>query len=291
MKLCRFGDDRLGWVQDGTVRDVTSALDSLPAVRWPLPMADPLWGNLDALRLPIEAAAMQAPPQPLATVRLLSPVPRPGKIVAVRRNRGSLSAAHPDVFLKAASAVAGPGEGVTLNRPDRDSECECELAAIIGRRTSRVGPADALTQLAGYCIALDLALTGEEDRGLRKSPDSFCVLGPWLTTADALADPTGLEIELATSAGVHQLGRASEQPFSLAQIVSYISSFLTLHPGDVILAGSPSGAVKISDSDWLDCSIAPLGRMRVAVKSARSNATSSANSRNITATLSPGSRT
>jgi len=291
MKLCRYGDDRLGLVQDGTVRDVTSALDSLPVLRWPLPAADPLWANLAALRQPIEAAAGQALPQALAAVRLLSPVPRPGKIIAVRRNRGSPGAAHPDVFLKAASAVAGPGEGITLNRPDRGSECECELAAVIGQRTRQVSPADALAQVAGYCIALDLALTGEEDRGLRKSPDSFCVLGPWLTTTDEVADPAELEITLATSSGTRQGGYASEQPFSLAQIVSYVSSFLTLHPGDVILTGAPSGAVTVNDGDWLDCSIAPLGRMRVAVKSARTSATSSANSRNITATLSPGSRT
>lgn len=259
MKLCRFGDDRLGWVQDGTVRDVTSALDSLPAVRWPLPMADPLWANLDALRLPIEAAAKQAPPQPLATVRLLSPVPRPGKIVAVRRNRAA--APFPDLFLKAGSSIAGQADGIRLPGLERICECEIELAAVIGRTTSRIDPGQALAQLAGVCIALDVALVGEEDRSLRKSPDSFCILGPWVTTCDELPSIANLDIALTINGQMRLTGRMADLYFPLAALIAHASRFFTLHPGDVLLTGSPGAAVNIAGGDRLEATITSLGSM------------------------------
>ncbi len=268
MKLCHYQGDRLGWVDEGTIRDVTSALDLLPARRWPLPSADPLWGRLDALRVPLQAAAGRAAPAPIDSITLLSPVPRPGKIVAVRRNHGPAVSSRPEAFLKAASSVVGPGEGITLRRPDRACECEIEVAAVIGRRAARVTAAQALGYVAGYCIALDLAIRGDEDRGLRKSQDSFCVLGPWVTTADEIPDPGELQAELAISGVVRQQGRCSDQPFSLAQVVSYASGFLTLQPGDVILTGAPSSAVPVHDGDMLDCSIERLGRMQVLVSSA-----------------------
>lgn len=265
MKLCHYRPGRLGWVDDGTVRDVTAVLELLPELRWPLPDGDPLWARLDVLREPLQSSAGLSAPMPIDSVKLLAPVSRPGKILAVRRNYGPAGSSYPDVFLKAPSAVVGPGEGITLRHPDRACECEIEVAVVVGRRAARLSVAQALECVAGYCIALDLAIRGEEDRGLRKSPDSFCVLGPWVTTTDEIRDPGELRVELSISGVVSQHGRCSDQPFSLAQIVAYVSGFLTLQPGDVILAGALSGAVPVHDGDVLGCSVERLGRMQVSV--------------------------
>lgn len=258
MRLCRFDDDRLGWVNGSRVHDVSRVLERLPPFRWPLPAFDPLIAALDELRAPLAAEAGRAAPAPLDSVILRSPVPRPGKIVAVRRNRGESRSPAPHLFLKAPSSVAGPGDGIRLPPLDRKVECELELALVIGV----VHPRPAI---AGYCLALDLAVAGQEDRGLRKSADTFCVLGPWLTTVDESPDPVTLAIELELDGELRQHGRIADQPFPPAQVIGHVSRFVTLQPGDVILGGCPAPAIEIGPGDRLRARVRGVAEMHVNV--------------------------
>lgn len=258
MRLCLFDDDRLGWVANGAVRDVSRVLEQLPGVRWPLPSFDPLIAALDELRTPLAAAAERAEPIPLARVLLRAPVPRPGKIVAVRRNRGGAAGPVPELFLKAPSSVAGPGDGIRLPPLDRRVECELELALVIG--AGHPQPA-----IAGFCLALDLAISGDEDRGLRKSADTFCILGPWLTTADDAPDPASLTLELEVAGQLRLQGRVADQPFTPPQVVAYASRFVSLRPGDVILAGCPAPSIGVGPGESLRARAGGLGEMRVRV--------------------------
>src|SRR3982750_575578 len=199
MKICRFNDNRLGLVADGGVRDVTGALAKLPSATYPFPRHDVFIAQLDSLRPEIEKLAKAAKAVPLASVKLLSPVANPGKIIAAPVNyKKHLEEALADkgihhgnlvqeihkagMFLKATSAVVGAGEGVKLVHLDRRNDHEVELALIIGKTAKNVKSAQAMDCIAGYCIGLDMTIRGPEERSLRKSPDSYCVLGPWLVT-------------------------------------------------------------------------------------------------------------
>src|SRR5207237_9234996 len=171
MKLCRFGEGRLGLVDDGQIRDVTAALDVLPAYRYPLPAFDPLIANLDKVMSRVESIAPSASPMPVSSVTLLSPVANPGKIVCAPVNyQKHLDAARDDaalhhnvsmtmapiqtagLCLKATSALVGPGQGIALRKIDRRNDHEVELAVIIGRQANNVSAADGYKYVAGYAI-------------------------------------------------------------------------------------------------------------------------------------------
>src|SRR5688500_17075622 len=174
MRLCRFDDGRLGVVEGGNVRDVTAALEVLPAYRYPLPGHDVLVAHLDEVLARARAIVAQSPSIPLSAVRLLSPVANPGKIVAAPVNynkhldevRGDAALHHNNpghtltihnagVFLKASSSLVGPGEGVVVRREDRRTDHEVELAFVIGRTASRVSATEAMQYVAGYAVGLD----------------------------------------------------------------------------------------------------------------------------------------
>jgi 2-keto-4-pentenoate hydratase/2-oxohepta-3-ene-1,7-dioic acid hydratase in catechol pathway len=283
MRLCRFGNGRLGVVDGGQVRDVTAALDRLPSYRYPLPGFDVLIAHLDALRPAIEAIARQSPPLPLAGVTLLSPVANPGKLIGAPVNyQQHLDEVleNPDLhhgnqvpviqraglFLKATSSLVGAGAGVTLRKRDRRTDHEVELAFVIGKPASRVARAEALDYVAGYCIGLDISIRGPEERSLRKSPDTYSVLGPWLVTADEIPDPGALGLRLSVNGDVRQESRTSDLILGVAELIEYTSSFYTLHPGDVIFTGTPAGVGPIQPGDILTACIEQIGTMQVEVR-------------------------
>jgi 2-keto-4-pentenoate hydratase/2-oxohepta-3-ene-1,7-dioic acid hydratase in catechol pathway len=283
MQLCRFNDNRLGLVEAPNVKDVTSALDALPSVRYPLPDHDPLIANLPKLRDAISAAAKTAKSLPLADCALLSPVANPGKIVAAPVNyKKHLDEARADpeihhqnqvaeiqrvgLFLKAPSSLIGPSQGITIRHPDRRTDHEIELAAIIGTRADRVTREQALSHIAGYCIGFDITVRGPEERSLRKSIDSYSVLGPWLTMADSVSDPSNLDLLLKVNGEMRQKANTRDLIIGIADLIVFASSFYTLMPGDVLLTGTPEGVGPIVPGDVLDASITALGEMRVKVR-------------------------
>lgn len=287
MRLCRFDENRLGVVEGAQVRDVTSALDVLPAARYPFPRHDLLIEHLPAVVERARALMPSAPVLPLEGLRLLSPVANPGKIVAAPVNYQkhlaevqSDSALHQNtpghtltihkagVFLKATSSLAGAGEGVLLRRLDRRTDHEVELVFVIGRTASRVSRADALQYVAGYTIGLDISIRGSEDRSLRKSADTYSVLGPWLVTADEVADPGSLDLELSVNGERRQSSNTRHMILGVAELIEMASAFYTLHPGDVIFTGTPEGVSPIEPGDEIVASIQGIGSMRVSVRAA-----------------------
>jgi 2-keto-4-pentenoate hydratase/2-oxohepta-3-ene-1,7-dioic acid hydratase in catechol pathway len=285
MRLCRFGNGRLGVVDGDAVRDVTAALDTLPSYRHPLPCHDVLIENLHELTFRIQEVAAAAPPVPLADVTLLSPIANPGKLIAAPVNyqrhleeaRGNAELHHGNqvaaiqragLFLKATSSLTGAGEGIALRKLDRRNDHEVELAVVIGKRTNNVARADAIDHVAGYCIGLDISIRGPEDRSLRKSPDSYGVLGPWLVTADEVPNPGALELSLSVNGQVRQRSNTSDLILGVGELIEYASSFYTLYPGDVIFTGTPDGVGPIQPGDIITASIEKIGTMQVNVRAA-----------------------
>jgi 2-keto-4-pentenoate hydratase/2-oxohepta-3-ene-1,7-dioic acid hydratase in catechol pathway len=291
MRLCRFGEDRLGVVEGSNVKDVTAALDALPAYRYPLPRHDVLMANLPKVTARIKAIAKDAPSIPLASVKLLSPVANPGKLIAApvnyqkhldevkgdvqihANNPGhTLTIQSAGVFLKATSSLVGPGEGVAIRMTDRRTDHEVELAVVIGREGSRISTANALEHVAGYSIGLDITIRGSEDRSFRKSPDGFSVLGPWLVTADEIPEPGSLDLEIAVNGEQRQKSNTKYLILGVPELIELASSFYTLYPGDVIYTGTPEGVSPIEPGDEVVATIERIGTMRVAVRAPEGSA-------------------
>jgi len=283
MRLCRFAADKLGLIEGDRVKDVSAALDALPAARYPLPRHDLLIAHLSELRAPIAAAAADAKSMPLSDCALLSPIANPGKIIAAPVNyKKHLEEARADpaihhqnqvaeiqrvgLFLKATSAVVGPSEGIAIRHRDRRTDHEIELAAVIGRQADRVSRAQALDHVAGYCIGLDITVRGPEERSLRKSIDSYAVLGPALVTSDEIADPAALDLKLTVNGELRQQANTRDLIIDIADLIVFASSFYTLMPGDVLLTGTPEGVGPIKPGDLIEASIAEIGTMQVKVR-------------------------
>jgi 2-keto-4-pentenoate hydratase/2-oxohepta-3-ene-1,7-dioic acid hydratase in catechol pathway len=260
-------------VEGTIVRDVSTVLERLPAIRWPAPPGDALIAHLDSLRPLLESVRAVAPSLDLARVRLRSPVACPGKVLAVRDNyaidadRADVPLRPaPELFLKAASSVAGPGDGIELGVPGRRVDHEVELAVVIGRRVERGSSPTAPEVVAGYCIGIDVTLRGPEDRGLRKSLDGYTLLGPWLVTVDEVRDPRGLEIELAVGSDVRQRGNTAQMRHSVDALLAAAAAYMTLQPGDVIMTGTPRGVGPLAAGDAVHCAIERIGAMSVDVR-------------------------
>ena len=287
MRLCRFGDDRLGVVEGATVRDVTRALEVLPSYRYPLPAHDPLIANLGAVLTRARSLPPGAPTLPLEDVPLLSPVANPGKLVAAPVNYqkhldevksdSEIHAGNPKhtitiqsagLFLKATSSLVGAGEGVAISKPERRTDHEVELALVIGQEVRNVPRDDALAYVAGYCIGLDITIRGSEDRSFRKSVDTYSVLGPWLVTADEIPDPGSLDLRLTVNGEVRQQSNTRHLILGVAELIELASSFYTLYPGDVIFTGTPEGVGPIEPGDIVVADIDTIGTMQVQVRAA-----------------------
>jgi 2-keto-4-pentenoate hydratase/2-oxohepta-3-ene-1,7-dioic acid hydratase in catechol pathway len=283
MRICRFNDNRLGLVMDDGIHDVSNVLAAIPASGYPLPTHDLLIANLATLRPLMEQAAKGMPAIKVDSVKLLSPVANPGKIIAAPVNytkhleevladkgihHGKLidEIQRAGLFLKATSSLVGAGAGVDLVHTDRRNDHEVELAVVIGKTAKNVNLADALSHVAGYSIGLDITIRGPEDRSFRKSPDSYCVLGPWLVTADELPDPSHLDLSIKVNGEVRQQSNTSDLILNVQQLIVWASSFYTLHPGDVIITGTPQGVGPIKAGDVMDAHIQSIGAMRVAVR-------------------------
>ena len=188
-----------------------------------------------------------------AEVRLGPPVCRPSKIVCVglnyrdhARESGMPVPPEPVIFFKSTTAIVGPNDDVVIPKGSTKTDWEVELAVVIGRRASYVGEADALLHVAGYLLhndyserAFQLERSGQWVKG--KSCDSFAPLGPFLATRDEIADEHAMDLWLTVNGVVKQRGSTRDLVFGVPALVSYISQFMTLLPGDVISTGTPAG--------------------------------------------------
>lgn len=283
MQLCRFNDNRLGLVEGDRVKDVTAALDILPASRYPLPTYDLMIANLPAVRAEVEKLAKNAKTIALADCALLSPVANPGKIVAAPVNyKKHLEEAQTDpelhhqnkiaeiqrvgLFLKATSSLIGASQDIVIRHPDRRTDHEIELVAIIGTKAGRVKREDAMKHIAGYCIGLDITVRGPEERSLRKSIDTYSVMGPYMVTADSVKDPNNLGFELTVNGETRQKANTGDLIIGIADLIVFASAYYTLMPGDLLMTGTPEGVGPIAAGDVIDARIDQLGAMQVKVR-------------------------
>lgn len=282
MKICRFAGDRLGLVRDGCVDDISEFLGTLPLHAWTPPIGDAVYGRLDALRSWLETNPVK-PGVPLASVQLDAPVPRPGKIIGAPVNyHAHLAEAEADralhqgrrvhridevgLFLKATSALAGPGHCIALAHPDRRIDHEVEVVVVIGQTGSRVSVASAPSLIGGYCLGLDLTLRGKEDRSMRKSGDGYAILGPWVTTPDEVTSADAIPFALLANGELRQSATTSMLIRSVPELISWASHFYTLHPGDLLFTGTPRGVAALQPGDRLEVQSPVLGTFTVNVQ-------------------------
>lgn len=185
--------------------------------------------------------------------RFGSPVARPSKIVCVglnyadhARETGAATPSEPVLFMKATTALVGPFDEVMLPKDSQKTDWEVELAVVIGKKASYVTEANALDYVAGYCLHNDLSerefqleRNGTWDKG--KGCDTFAPLGPWLVTKDEVTNIDNLPLWLKVNGQIMQQGNTANFIFKIPFLVSYISRFMTLLPGDIISTGTPAG--------------------------------------------------
>jgi 2-keto-4-pentenoate hydratase/2-oxohepta-3-ene-1,7-dioic acid hydratase in catechol pathway len=282
MKICRFGEGRLGVVDGTDVIDVSAALDLIPAATYPYPAGDALIGNLETMMPRIVELAAVGERLAVSDVAFLAPVANPSKIIgapsnyerhiaeagrdkAISAGRKRSTIAEAGLFLKANTSLVGVSEGVTLRFPERRTDHELELAAIIGQTCTNVAEADALDVVAGYAIGLDMVVRGPEERSLRKSIDSYSVLGPWMVTADEIADPDNLDMWLKVNGEDRQSTNTSDMIFNVARQIAVMSSFYTLYAGDILMTGTPEGVGQVVAGDVMEMWCEGIGESRVPV--------------------------
>ncbi|MET7644366.1 fumarylacetoacetate hydrolase family protein [Streptomyces sp. NPDC005426] len=275
MRLALFNKGRLGLVDGDDIVDVTERLTG-PGTP----------GPAGALHHYIETTAREGaaridlsglPRIPLAEAALEAPLPRPGKIVGAPVNyldhkaemEYTTSIADLGVFLKANSSVIGPGQDILLPYSDKRTDQEGELGVVIGRTAGHVDAADALDHVFGYTCVLDITVRSGEDRSTRKSFDTFTPIGPWIVTADEIADPDSLDLRCDVGGDTRQRTNTADLIFGVRELIAYTSSVMTLHPGDVIATGTPAGVGPLSHGDRIVLDIERVGRLEVGVDGVR----------------------
>jgi len=192
--------------------------------------------------------------RPLAAVRLLAPVPRPGKILGVGRNYGAHAAEgglaaqeKPRIFVKLSTSVIGTGAPIPKPRSVAKLDYETELAVVIGKRARGVAERHALAHVAGYTILNDVSArelqfdVSPPQTSFAKSMDGFCPMGPCLATPNEVADVAAIKLRGWVNGELVQDGSTADLIFPVPVLIAYLSSYLTLEPGDVIATGTPAG--------------------------------------------------
>lgn len=267
MKLCRYGprgSEKPGAVDaDGRIRDLSGLVDDIT----PATLAK------------ARAADIASLPVVEGSPRYGVPVKGIGKIVAIGLNYEDHAKesnlpipTEPVMFMKALSALTGPNDEVMLPKDSTHSDWEVELGVIIGKTARYVEEADALDHVAGYVLANDVSERfNQKQRGSQwskgKGHDTFCPVGPWLVTPDEVGDPQDLAMSLDVNGERMQTGNTKTMIFTVRQIIAYLSQYVTLFPGDLIITGTPPGvgegkkpdAIYLKAGDEMTLSIAKLG--------------------------------
>jgi len=246
MKLLRFGAagaEKPGLLDpDGVIRDLSAVIEDFN----PDTISDAIFTKIAALD-PKNLPAVSGNP------RIGACVAKPGKFICIGLNYSDHAAeagmqvpTEPIIFFKATSAVCGPNDDVEIPRGSEKSDWEVELGIVIGKQAKYVTEAEALGHVAGYCVvndvserAFQLEHAGQWVKG--KSHDTFGPIGPWLVTRDEVADPQNLRLWLELNGERVQNGSTATMVYGVAHLISYLSKFMTLHPGDIITTGTPPG--------------------------------------------------
>ena len=278
MKLMRYGAkgaEKPGLIDaNGAVRDLSGVLSDITGAT--------LGKDSLATLAALDIASLPVVDYP---GRIAPPWKGVGKFLCVGLNYADHAAEsgmavppEPVLFMKATSAIIGANDAVVMPQDSKKSDWEVELGVVIGTTARYVSEADALSHVAGYCVVNDLSEReyqlergGQWDKG--KGCDTFGPIGPWLVTADEVADPQNLGLWLEVNGKRVQDGNTKTMVFGVANLVSYISRFMTLYPGDIISTGTPPGvgmgqkpsAVYLKPGDTMRLGIEGLGEQRQTV--------------------------
>ena len=246
MKLLRYGEsgqERPAALDaNGQIRDLSDIIEDLAGDAL-LPESFDRLRQLDLSRLPLVNGKLRLGPC----------VGQVGKFICIGLNYADHAAesgvavpSEPVVFMKATSAICGPEDDIMIPRGSEKTDWEVELGVVIGKLAKYVSEADALSHVAGYCVvndvserAFQLEGTGQWVKG--KSADTFGPVGPWLVTADEIPDPQSINMWLEVDGHRFQQGSTKTMVFGVAYLISYLSRFMSLHPGDIISTGTPPG--------------------------------------------------
>ncbi|NRA19241.1 MAG: fumarylacetoacetate hydrolase family protein [Oceanospirillaceae bacterium] len=257
MKLVRYGvagSEKPGLIDaNGTLRDLSAHVTDISA-------ADISPASLQR----IAAIDPTSLPQVSGDPRLGPCVAGTGKFICIGLNysdhaeeTGMQVPSEPVIFMKATSAIIGPNDDVIIPRGSQKSDWEVELGVVIGKKAKYIDEADALDYVAGYCVINDLSerafqteRQGQWTKG--KSCDTFGPTGPWLVTTDEISDPANLNMWLKVNGETMQNGSTKTMVYGVAHIISYLSQFMSLQPGDIISTGTPPGVgMGMNPQCWL----------------------------------------
>lgn len=291
MKICHYNDNQAGVVEGDKVYNFGDGLIKAGLARQGytmLEIVDALANHSAALQIAKEAPR-NATALPLGSVKLLAPITNPGSLWAAAANyrahqaemitrmgsegrqNKSKDELMAEFFLKTTSSIIGPGDTIILPKISKLVDFECELCAVIGKRARKVGESQALDYVFGYTICWDISQRDpwgkgmQNTRNIRKGFDTFTALGPWIVTRDEIDEPQNLSIRVLQNGKEAMTAHTSDMICGLREHIRFLSSCLTLRPGDLITTGTPAGVSKLNDGDRLHGTIEKIGSMELNV--------------------------
>src|SRR5512135_945236 len=292
MKICHYNKNQAGVVVGNKVVNIGDAMIKAGLARQGytmLEIVDALANNPAAMQIARDAANSSGG-EDLLSVRLLAPITNPGSLWAAAANYYAhraemvdrMGSANKEIknkddlmaefFLKTTSSIIGPGDTIILPKISKLVDFECELCAVIGKRARKVSEAQALNYVFGYMMCWDISQRDpwgkgmHNTRNIRKGFDTFSGLGPWIVTRDEIDEPQNLSIKVLQNGKEAMVAHTSDMICGLREHIRFLSSCLTLRPGDLITTGTPAGVSKLNDGDHLHGTIEKIGSMELHVK-------------------------
>jgi 2-keto-4-pentenoate hydratase/2-oxohepta-3-ene-1,7-dioic acid hydratase in catechol pathway len=270
MKIARFDDDRIGVIRGDQIIDVTAAADAQPGA-WPPVAMNRLIADFAEYRPKLERAAASGKGLPLSSVKLLTPIPWPNKVIAYPVNYhehglemgSSYRANNQGFFFKPPSSLSGPADPIVLPvNAGRRIDHECELAFVIAKEGRDV-PREAWREYVfGYSCLIDAVIRGKEERVTRKGFDTFCPVGPWIVTEDEIGEGAhSLRGRLWVNDELRQDANTRDLVLDIPGMIEMASSVMTLYPGDIVASGTPAGVGPIKAGDKVRIEFERVGEM------------------------------
>lgn len=275
MKLFRFNGGRIGVTSKDVSYDLTDAL-GIDVKMWPPVQMVALIADFDKRM----AGILENPKTrkiKISDVRLEVPIEWPNKLLAYPANyklhqleMNSKNQANVNgFFMKANTSLSGPNDPIVLpDMPGREIHHECEVGIVIGKKGRNIPRDKAFDHIFGYACLIDAVIRGNEERVMRKSYDSFCPFGPWITTADEVPNPESLQAKLWVNGQLRQDANTRDLILDIPGMIELASKVATLLPGDIIASGTPEGVGPMKPGDRVRIAIEHLGEMNLDVKAA-----------------------
>ena len=292
MKVCHYNNNQAGVIAGDKVFNIGDALIKAGLARQGysmLEIIDALANNPAAMQIARDASSGSGGVA-LDSIKLLAPITNPGSLWAAAANYYAhraemverMGSANKQIinkddlmaefFLKTTSSIIGPGDTIVLPKISKLVDFECELCAVIGKRARKVSEAQSLDYVFGYTICWDISQRDpwgkgmHNTRNIRKGFDTFSALGPWIVTRDEIDEPQNLSIKVLQNGKEVMIAHTSDMICGLREHIRFLTSCLTLRPGDLITTGTPAGVSKLNDGDRLHGTIEKIGSMELRVK-------------------------